>query len=171
MNHITSTYIVTNFILAIIFLQCSTSAPYLQMMCFMLSQEWAIFFFLTVRIEHSSKAFWLERTNILLSWESIVSSVSDSSAFLVLPAQDLMWQVKWPYVTRDFILGTLSENTCRTRYSHTHTHMCVSNFLQQGCLISSPPAKTDFTVFGKQHSDFNLHWYDRCLRIQPLLFP
>lgn len=125
MNHITDTYIVTNFILAIIFLQCSTSAPYLQMMCFMLSQEWTIFFFLTVRIEHSSKAFWLERTNILLSWESIVSSVSDSSAFLVLPAQDLMWQVKWPYVTRDFILGTLSENTCRTRYSHTHTHICV----------------------------------------------
>lgn len=169
MNHITGTYIVTNFMLAIIFLQCSTSAPYLQMMCFMLSQEWAIFFFLTTRTEHSSKALWLERTNILLSWESIVSSVSDSSAFLVLPAQDqssgLMWQetsfwALWVKVPAE--QGT---------HTHTHTYMCVSNFLQQGCLITSPPAKTDFTVFGKQHSDFNLHCYDRCSRIQPLLFP
>lgn len=121
MNHITGTYIVTNFMLAIIFLQCSTSAPYLQMMCFMLSQEWAIFFFLTTRTEHSSKALWLERTNILLSWVSIVSSVSDSSAFLVLPAQDqssgLMWQ--------ETSFWALWVKVPAEQGTHTHTHICV----------------------------------------------
>lgn len=133
---------------------------------FVFGQKWVTFFFLQPELSVPQSLSGLrEQTSFSarnpLSAESVMVQAS-------LPCQ----QRTGPKDMHDKGLNSGHfENTCR-RYTDTHvyTHICI--FLQEGCLITSSPAKTDLTtVFGSQHSDFNLEWHGRYLRIQSLLFP